>query len=105
MRYTKRASLWAPALMAVGAPRRDLMRRIKAPMAVLLCIALCAAKHSRRRAIGIFARFTRKDFASANAIVRSNIEPSAKVLFAGPTAHIETDFGENPFDCQQVQPG
>src|SRR4029453_17820163 len=46
----------APALMAVGAPRRDLMRRMKAPMAVLLCMALWAA---RRRAAAARLAFFR----------------------------------------------
>ena len=56
-------------------------------------------------AIGILARFARKDFASADPIVGSGIEPCAKMLFAGPAAHIQTDFREDPLHCQQVESG
>jgi hypothetical protein len=54
-------------------------------------------------AIGILSRFARKDFTSANAIVGSDIEPGAKMLFAGSAVHVQTDFGQDPFNCQQIQ--
>ena len=56
-------------------------------------------------AIGIFSWFGRKDFASADAIVRSDVEPGAKMFFARPSAHIQTDFGKNSLHCQHIQSG
>src|ERR1700745_3638167 len=56
---------------------------------------LSSKAQSRSCAIGIFSWFAGKDFASADAIVRSDVEPCAKMLFAGPAAHIQTDFRKN----------
>jgi len=56
---------------------------------------LSGQAQSRGSAIGIFSWFGRKDFASADAIVRSDVEPGTKMLFAGPAAHIQTDFRKN----------
>ena len=39
------------------------------------------------------------------ATEESDIEPGAKMLFARPAAPIETDFGEDPLHCQQVEAG
>src|SRR5262249_51374672 len=60
---------------------------------------------SGSRAIGIFSWFAGKDFASADAIVRSDVEPCAKLLFAGPAAHIQTDFRKNSLHRQHIQSG
>ena len=56
-------------------------------------------------AIGVFSRLARKDFASADPIIGSDIEPRAKMLFARPAAHIQTDFREDPLHGQQIEPG
>jgi hypothetical protein len=46
-----------------------------------------------------------KDLASADPSIGSDIEPCAKVLFAWPAAHIQTDFGEDPSTASKPSPG
>ena len=67
--------------------------------------ALSGQAQSNRSAIGIFSWFAGKDFASADAMVRSDIQPGAKMFFAGPAAHIQTDFRKNSLHRQQIQSG
>ncbi len=54
--------------MAVGAPNRALMRRIKAPMAVLLCMAPWAA--SRNMAAARFLVFLGLELSSLPPLMR-----------------------------------
>ena len=65
--------------------------------------ALGSQTQGSSSAIGILSWFARKDLASADPIVGSDIEPCAKVLFAGPATHIQTDFGEDPLHRQQFE--
>src|SRR5262245_40759899 len=107
-----RASRWAMAVMALGAPRRERRRRNLAPSALWLRSRPQAA---RRKAVE--ARFTTcrvprfSTLPPADPIVRAQAEPGGELLLALPPAHVHPNFGNHrlrrlhvhAIDLRQIQ--
>ena len=83
-RETRRASVCAVAVMALGVPRRACIRRKKAPQALCAWCTLRAARRTR-------AHPPRQHRAARDVVLGTPPQPAPDVCHAGPPVHVGAD--------------
>ena len=90
------ASLWAVAVMALGAPRCAFFRRKKAPRALFGAVQRVGRQTQCRRGpvragLGLGA----DDLAAGDAVVGAQPQPRREVLGAGPFGHVGANLADH----------